>query len=416
MSKGIASLARQVASKGRGGDSTLLHIHPSELEGMRKVLHKVDPNIRITLNPETGMYEAWSWKKTLAAIGIGAGIAGLAFLTGGAGLAATGKIATVAGKLGLVGKAASGAKALTALGTLAKTVAIPALTSGAAGLAVGAFAPDQKKESQKALTELDQYKAASLAQQEKNIRIPLLRPPNTAPTISQATTAQPAPISTSTTTAQPTGIGSVLSMGATPKSQPAPAQQKGIASVFPSSIASDPVAPEEEEDDVLSETKSPYKASGYAEGGSLEPEEKKARQIVQDAMEAIRGEGDDPEGSLNTYLAYYGKDALQDLYKRMSGKEEVEEEDNYEPPEGMIKGPGNGMDDMATARMAHGGQKVLLSNDEFIIPADVVSGLGDGSSESGARKLYAMMDRVRMDRTGNKKQPGKVKDVRVLPA
>ena len=407
MSKGIASLARQVASKGRGGDSTLLHIHPSELEGMRKVLHKVDPNIRITLNPETGMYEAWSWKKTLAAIGLGAAAAGLIFFTGGLGVPVASKVVATGGAGLLKGATAT---------ALLKGVAIPALIAGAGSTAVSAFAPDQKKESQKALTELDQYKAASLAQQEKNIRIPLLRPPNTAPTISQATTAQPAPVSTSTTTAQPTGIGSVLSMGATPKSQPAPAPQKGIASVFPSSIASDPVAPEEEEDDVLSETKSPYKASGYAEGGSLEPEEKKARQIVQDAMEAIRGEGDDPEGSLNTYLAYYGKDALQDLYKRMSGKEEVEEEDNYEPPEGMIKGPGNGMDDMATARMAHGGQKVLLSNDEFIIPADVVSGLGDGSSESGARKLYAMMDRVRMDRTGNKKQPGKVKDVRVLPA
>ena len=407
MSKGIASLARQVASKGRGGDSTLLHIHPSELEGMRKVLHKVDPNIRITLNPETGMYEAWSWKKTLAAIGLGAAAAGLIFFTGGLGTPVAGKV-VAAGGAGLL-------KGATATALL-KGVAIPALIAVAGSTAVSAFAPDQKKESQKALTELDQYKAASLAQQEKNIRIPLLRPPNTAPTISQATTAQPAPISTGTTTAQPTGIGSVLSMGAAPKSQPETVPQKGIASVFPSSIASDPVAPEEEEDDVLSETKSPYKASGYAEGGSLEPEEKKARQIVQDAMEAIRGEGDDPEGSLNTYLAYYGKDALQDLYKRMSGKEEVEEEDNYEPPEGMIKGPGNGMDDMATARMAHGGQKVLLSNDEFIIPADVVSGLGDGSSESGARKLYAMMDRVRMDRTGNKKQPGKVKDVRVLPA
>ena len=400
MSKGIASLARQVASKGRGGDSTLLHIHPSELEGMRKVLHKVDPNIRITLNPETGMYEAWSWKKTLAAIGLGAAAAGLIFFTAGGGTAPALKFVSA-------GTAA-----------LLKGVAVPALISGTAATAVSAFAPDQKKESQKALTELDQYKAASLAQQQKGIIIPRMRPLNTdaAPTISQATTAQPAPISTGTTTAQPTGIGSVLSMGAMPKSQPAPAPQKGIASVFPSSVASDPVVPEEEEDDVLRETKSPYKASGYAEGGSLEPEEKKARQIVQDAMEAIRGEGDDPEGSLNTYLAYYGKDALQDLYKRMSGKEEVEEEDNYEPPEGMIKGPGNGMDDMATARMAHGGQKVLLSNDEFIIPADVVSGLGDGSSESGARKLYAMMDRVRMDRTGNKKQPGKVKDVRVLPA
>lgn len=393
MSKGIASLARQVASKGRGGDSTLLHIHPSELEGMRKVLHKVDPNIEITLNPETGMYEAWSLKKTLAAIGLGAAAAGLMFFTGGLGAPVSSA---------LVGKAAL-------LGAL-KGIAIPALISGTAATAVSAFKPDEKKENQKALTELDQYKAASLAQQQKGIIIPRLSP-GTAPTISQAATAQPAPISTSTTTAQPTGIASALTMGAMPKSQPTTVPQKGIASVvsdpvFQSSVASDPVVPEKEEEDV----------SGYAEGGSLEPEEKKARQIVQDAMEAIRGEGDDPEGSLNTYLAYYGKDALQDLYKRMSGKEEVEEEDNYEPPEGMIKGPGNGMDDMATARMAHGGQKVLLSNDEFIIPADVVSGLGDGSSESGARKLYAMMDRVRMDRTGNKKQPGKIKDVRVLPA
>ena len=390
MSKGIASLARQVASKGRGGDSTLLHIHPSELEGMRKVLHKVDPNIRITLNPETGMYEAWSWKKTLAAIGLGAAAAGLIFFTGGGATAP-------AVKMFGAGTAA-----------LLKGVAVPALIAATGSTAVSAFAPDQKKESQQALTELDKYRAANLAQQQKGIIIPRMRPLNTdaAPTISQATTAPSTPISTGTTTAQPTGIGSVLSMGATPKSQPAPVQQKGIASVFQPSIASAPVAPEEEEDDVLRQ----------AEGGSLEPEEQKARQIVQDAMEAIRGEGDDPEGSLNTYLAYYGKDALQDLYKRMSGKEEVEEEDNYEPPEGMIKGPGNGMDDMATARMAHGGQKVLLSNDEFIIPADVVSGLGDGSSESGARKLYAMMDRVRMDRTGNKKQPGKVKDVRVLPA
>jgi hypothetical protein len=164
--------------------------------------------------------------------------------------------------------------------------------------------------------------------------------------------------------------------------------------------------PDEEEDAIRS-----------AQGGSLEPEEEKAQKIIRDAMDAIRGEGADPEGALNTYIAYYGKDALQDLYKRMSGEEEeVPEEEEYTPPEGMIKGPGNGMDDMATARMARGGQKVLLSNDEFIIPADVVSGLGDGSSEAGARKLYAMMDRVRKDRTGTTKQPGKVKDSRVLPA
>jgi len=402
MSKGIASLARQVASKGRGGDSTLLHIHPSELMGMRTLLKQIDPDIEITLNPETGMYEAFSWKKLLAAVGLGASVA--LMFTPFAGLGAAGAKGSLAAMTGLAGKVISSA-------------VVPALISGTAATAVSAFKPDEKKESQQALTALDKYKAAEKEKNDKSIIIPLLRSANTAPTISQPTTAKSAPVSTSTTTAQPTGgIASALTAGVMPKSQLAPVPQKGIASVFQPSVASAPVVPEEEEDDVLREAESPYKASGYAEGGSLEPEEKKARQIVQDAMEAIRGEGDDPEGSLNTYLAYYGKDALKDLYKRMSVKEEVEEEDNYEPPEGMIKGPGNGMDDMATARMAHGGQKVLLSNDEFIIPADVVSGLGDGSSESGARKLYAMMDRVRMDRTGNKKQPGKVKDVRVLPA
>ena len=402
MSKSIASLARQVASKGRGGDSTLLHIHPSELKGMRTLLQQIDPDIEITLNPETGMYEAFSWKKLLAAVGLGASVA--LMFTPFAGLGPAAAKGSLAAMTGLAGKVVSSA-------------VVPALISGTAATAVSAFAPDQKKESQKALTELDRWTAARKERDDKSIIIPLLRPPNTAPTTSQATTAQPNPVSTGTTTAQPTGIASALTMGAMPKSQPTPAPQKGIASVFPSSVASDPALPSpidsgQDYGYVLSDEK----VSRAAEGGSLEPEEKKARQIVQDAMEAIRGEGDDPEGSLNTYLAYYGKDALQDLYKRMSGKEEVEEEDNYEPPEGMIKGPGNGMDDMATARMAHGGQKVLLSNDEFIIPADVVSGLGDGSSESGARKLYAMMDRVRMDRTGNKKQPGKVKDVRVLPA
>jgi len=396
MSKGIASLARQVASKGRGGDSTLLHIHPSELMGMRTLLKQIDPDIEITLNPETGMYEAFSWKKLLGAIGLGLSAAMLVV----PGL----QPAAIAGLKG------SAAAFLT-------TVAAPALISGAGALATGAFKPDEKKESQQALTALDKYKAAEKEKNDKSIIIPLLRSANTAPTISQPTTAKSAPVSTSTTTAQPTGIASALMAGAMPKSQSAPEQQKGIASVFQPSIVPDsapppPIASEQDDEYVFPDGK----VSRAAEGGSLEPEEKKARQIVQDAMEAIRGEGDDPEGSLNTYLAYYGKDALKDLYKRMSGKEEVEEEDNYEPPEGMIKGPGNGMDDMATARMAHGGQKVLLSNDEFIIPADVVSGLGDGSSESGARKLYAMMDRVRMDRTGNKKQPGKVKDVRVLPA
>jgi len=387
MSKGIESLARQVASKGRGGDSALLHIHPSELKGMEAILRQLDPEIRITLNPETGMYEAFSWKKLLGAIGLGAAAVGIAVGTGGAGSGISAKLAALAGKvgssLGIKGSAglatkaaAAGAGKATTASGLSKflgSVAVPALVSSAASQGVGALMPDSKNKGQQMMSDMAKYKQDLFAPEYARQRF-AISGPSVVPIYGQPQQQQPAQQDQ-----QPQGIVSTLGMG-TPSLSP----------------------PDQEEDTIRS-----------AQGGSLEPEEEKAQQIIRRAMEAIRGEGEDPEGALNTYIAYYGKDALQDLHKRMSGEEAPEEES--ESPEGLIKGPGNGMDDMATARMARGGQKVLLSNDEFIIPADVVSGLGDGSSEAGARKLYAMMDRVRKDRTGTTKQPGKVKDSRVLP-
>ena len=69
----------------------------------------------------------------------------------------------------------------------------------------------------------------------------------------------------------------------------------------------------------------------------------------------------------------------------------------------MLKGPGDGMSDNIPATIA-GKQPARLANEEFVIPADVVSHLGNGSSEAGAKALYKMMDRVRQARTGNKKQ------------
>jgi len=69
----------------------------------------------------------------------------------------------------------------------------------------------------------------------------------------------------------------------------------------------------------------------------------------------------------------------------------------------MLKGPGDGMSDDIPATIA-GRQPARLANEEFVIPADVVSHLGNGSSEAGAKQLYKMMDRVRHARTGKKKQ------------
>jgi hypothetical protein len=69
----------------------------------------------------------------------------------------------------------------------------------------------------------------------------------------------------------------------------------------------------------------------------------------------------------------------------------------------MLKGPGDGMSDNIPATIA-GKQPARLANEEFVVPADVVSHLGNGSSEAGAKALYKMMDRVRQARTGKKAQ------------
>lgn len=63
-----------------------------------------------------------------------------------------------------------------------------------------------------------------------------------------------------------------------------------------------------------------------------------------------------------------------------------------------------------------GEQEARLSHGEFVIPADVVSHLGNGNSEAGAERLYAMMDRIREARTGTKKQGKQINPDKFLPA
>lgn len=81
----------------------------------------------------------------------------------------------------------------------------------------------------------------------------------------------------------------------------------------------------------------------------------------------------------------------------------------------MLKGPGDGMSDDIPASIA-GKQPARLADNEFVVPADVVSHLGNGSSDAGARKLYKMMDNVRKARTGKKKQAPQIKADKYMPA
>ena len=80
----------------------------------------------------------------------------------------------------------------------------------------------------------------------------------------------------------------------------------------------------------------------------------------------------------------------------------------------LLKGPGDGTSDDIPGVIG-GKRPARLADGEFVVSADVVSGLGNGSTEAGARKLYAMMDRVRKARTGTKKMGKTVNPDKLVP-
>jgi len=80
----------------------------------------------------------------------------------------------------------------------------------------------------------------------------------------------------------------------------------------------------------------------------------------------------------------------------------------------LLRGPGDGMSDNIPATIANK-QPARLADGEFVVPADVVSHLGNGSTEAGAKVLHQMMDRVRKARTGNSKQGKQIQPQKFIP-
>jgi hypothetical protein len=80
-----------------------------------------------------------------------------------------------------------------------------------------------------------------------------------------------------------------------------------------------------------------------------------------------------------------------------------------------VTGTGDGMSDSVPASI-EGVQEARLADGEFVIPADVVADIGNGSSDAGSKKLYDMMDRVRKARHGTTEQPPEIKAERLMPA
>jgi hypothetical protein len=84
----------------------------------------------------------------------------------------------------------------------------------------------------------------------------------------------------------------------------------------------------------------------------------------------------------------------------------------------LLRGPGDGVSDSIPATIGNR-QPARLADGEFVIPARIVSEIGNGSTEAGARKLYAMMDRVQRARaktTGKGKVAKNTRADKYLPA
>jgi hypothetical protein len=115
-------------------------------------------------------------------------------------------------------------------------------------------------------------------------------------------------------------------------------------------------------------------------------------------------------GSINDIVVGFGNDESSNY----SGGGDV-----YAAAGRYLKGPGDGMSDSIKATIDHGNgqtQPARLARGEFVVPADVVSDLGNGSSDAGAQKLYDMMRKIRNQRHGTSKQPPAVKAEKAMPA
>lgn len=85
----------------------------------------------------------------------------------------------------------------------------------------------------------------------------------------------------------------------------------------------------------------------------------------------------------------------------------------------LLKGPGDGVSDSIPATIGQNRRPARLADGEFVVPARIVSELGNGSTDAGARKLYAMMDRVQKARgktTGKRRVAANTRADKYLPA
>jgi LysM repeat protein len=138
------------------------------------------------------------------------------------------------------------------------------------------------------------------------------------------------------------------------------------------------------------------KEMGYMQAGGMTDMQNDP--LTQEVTAFLLGESNNEE-ALNMFLTKYGNEAFMQLREAV-----LQSVVPGAQTQGQIKGNGEGGMDDDLRGMIGDKERIAVSQDEFIVPADVVSMLGDGSSDAGSKELYDMMDRVRKEKTGTTKQ------------
>jgi len=414
--------ARTLASYGRNGDDMLVHVSRKELEGIRALTGR-----DFTRNPDTGLPEAFNFSSLIP---VAAGIAGTV-LSGGNPLVG-------AAASGLASAGTSAARGASAEQALTQGL-ISGVTSYAGGQILAGVGDPVAQATQTATTGLGesalQGAGSSMAAAPTGATAASIPGP-TADVGSFGVMPAPTPFGGGAEVVQPPGLMDRIATRASDfgtrlsniASDPGAAVSKIAENVqarpFPALIAAggtllqasdmmggqpaipgatpyDPNRYPEQFPTNPRRWNAPpagYRAGAgpeftyFAKGGlaSMRPEEGYTANLMNEAKAAILGEHPRPREALERFRERFGDDALALLRDRMTG--------------GRVRGAGSGMDDLVPGTI-EGRQKVRLADGEFVVPADVVSGLGDGSTEHGVRRLHGMMDKVRKERTGKKAQP-----------
>jgi hypothetical protein len=420
---GIASVAQNLADKGRKGDSMLVHMTPDEVAGLQALAQQMGGSL--TVNPQTGLPEANIFKKLLPmALGFALGPAGFgvfqsALTTGlavGAGYTlATGSLQQgLAAGLGAYGGSNLGTGLQAAGSTAAPTVATTN-TATQLGSAAGGGAAEAAMVNPMQVT--GPTASGGLSPFADISKMPVTSTPSTVAIPQGASYTGTVNLGSALTPTTP--VEDMISATPTAPVQPSAFDRTltGAERYFGDKATSDLAAER-------------YAArTGSTLGTSLMQTLGGATlQSAADEQEAVKAQQaaiDEKREKRKRLFEDIAQRALGRVNVRSGGLMQLAgggmsymEAGGTTGPTGAprdVVGNGDGMSDSVPADI-EGVQEARLADGEFVIPADVVADIGNGSSDAGSKKLYDMMDRVRKARHGTTEQPPEIKAERLMPA